>query len=98
MANFTVVYDACLLYSASLRDLAVELGRSGLIRAKWTARTYAAWITGTKPEDIERIKAAMAGRPLADSDDEDRTITSEDSNAPRLVATAQAFSRHPLRR
>jgi hypothetical protein len=50
-------------------------------------RTYAAWIRGATPEDIERIKAAMAGRPLADSDDEDRTITSEDSNAPRLVAT-----------
>jgi len=50
-------------------------------------RTYAAWIRGATPEDIELIKAAMAGRPLADSDDEDRTITSEDSNAPRLVAT-----------
>jgi integrase len=50
-------------------------------------RTYAAWIRGAKPEDIERIKAAMAGRPLADSDDEDRTITSKDSNAPRLAAT-----------
>ena len=29
-------------------------------------RTYAAWITGAKPEDIERIKAAMAARPSTD--------------------------------
>lgn len=26
-------------------------------------RTYAAWITDAKPEDIERIKAAMTARP-----------------------------------
>jgi integrase len=31
-------------------------------------RTYAAWITGAKPEDIERIKAAMAARPSTDGD------------------------------
>ena len=29
MASFTVVYDACLLYPASIRDLVVELGRTG---------------------------------------------------------------------
>ena len=29
MASFTVVYDACLLYPASIRDLAVQLGRTG---------------------------------------------------------------------
>jgi hypothetical protein len=28
MANFTVVYDACLLYPASIRDLVVELARN----------------------------------------------------------------------
>ena len=26
-------------------------------------RTYAAWDQGAKPEDIERMKKAMAGRP-----------------------------------
>ncbi len=36
MASFTVVYDACLLYPASVRDLVVELARTGLFRAKWT--------------------------------------------------------------
>lgn len=28
--------------------------------------TYAAWITGAKPEEIERIKAAMPARPATD--------------------------------
>jgi hypothetical protein len=40
MANFTVVYDACVLYSASVRDLVVELALTGLLRAKWTARIH----------------------------------------------------------
>jgi len=31
MGNFTVVYDACLLYPASIRDLTVELARVGLL-------------------------------------------------------------------
>ncbi len=58
MANFTVVYDACLLYSASLRDLAVELARTGLIRAKWTARIHAEWINAIirqRPE-LDRVR------------------------------------------
>ncbi len=33
---FVVVYDACALYSAPLRDLLIRLGRTGLFRAKWT--------------------------------------------------------------
>jgi hypothetical protein len=32
VASFTVVYDACLLYPASVRDLVVELARTGLFR------------------------------------------------------------------
>ena len=44
MANFTVVYDACVLYPASIRDLVVELARTGLLRAKWTTRIHDEWI------------------------------------------------------
>ncbi len=31
-----VVYDACVLYPAPLRDLLIRLARAGLFRAKWT--------------------------------------------------------------
>ena len=48
MANFTVVYDACLLYPASIRDLTVELARTGLLRAKWTAGIHAEWIEAVR--------------------------------------------------
>lgn len=33
---FTVIYDACVLYPAPLRDLLVRLGTTGLFRARWT--------------------------------------------------------------
>lgn len=33
---FTVLYDANVLYPAPLRDLLVRLGRTGLVRVRWT--------------------------------------------------------------
>lgn len=37
-STFTVVYDACVLYPASLRDLLIRLGQTGVFRARWTQR------------------------------------------------------------
>ncbi len=34
--SFTVIYDACVLYPAPLRDLLIRLGMSGIVRARWT--------------------------------------------------------------
>ncbi len=66
MANFTVVYDACLLYAPSIRDLAVELARTGLLRARWTTRIHTEWINAVirqRPEldrtHLERVAALM---------------------------------------
>ncbi|MBM4359881.1 MAG: hypothetical protein FJ096_17395 [Deltaproteobacteria bacterium] len=33
---FVVVYDACVLYPAPLRDLLVRLAASGVVRPRWT--------------------------------------------------------------
>lgn len=35
---FTVVYDACVLYPAPLRDLLMRIAVSGIVRARWTER------------------------------------------------------------
>ena len=35
---FTVVYDACVLYPAPLRDLLIRIANIGLVRARWTDR------------------------------------------------------------
>lgn len=44
MANFTVVYDACLFYPAPLRDLMIRLAQTRRFRARWTERIRGEWI------------------------------------------------------
>lgn len=36
MSKFIVVYDACVLYPAPLRDLLLRLAEAGVVEAKWT--------------------------------------------------------------
>src|SRR5450830_3721 len=40
---FTVVYDACVLYPAPLRDFLMWLALSGCFRARWSERIHAEW-------------------------------------------------------
>ena len=42
-SNFTAVYDACVLYSAPLRDLLMWLGLSGRFRARWSSQIHEEW-------------------------------------------------------
>lgn len=35
---FTVIYDACVLYPAPLRDLLIRIGRTGVVRARWSEK------------------------------------------------------------
>jgi predicted nucleic acid-binding protein len=34
--SFIVIYDACVLYPAPLRDLLIRLAQAGVVRARWT--------------------------------------------------------------
>lgn len=43
-ANFTAIYDACVLYPAPLRDLLMQLALSNLFRARWTDQIHDEWI------------------------------------------------------
>lgn len=56
---FIVVYDACVLYPAPLRDLLVRLAIAGVVQAKWTNKIldecFAA-VARTRPElTLERL-------------------------------------------
>ena len=42
-ANIAVVYDACVLYPAPLRDLLVQLATARIFRAKWTELIHDEW-------------------------------------------------------
>lgn len=41
--NIAVVYDACVLYPAPLRDLLVQLATTRIFRAKWTDLIHDEW-------------------------------------------------------
>ena len=66
MANFTVVYDAKVLYPAPLRDLLMRLALTDLFRAKWTDDIHDEWICNVlaaRPdltrEQLERTRELM---------------------------------------
>lgn len=64
--NFTALYDACVLYPPSLRDLLIQLAADGMHRAKWSNRIHEEWIRNVRInnpnltiETLTRIKNLM---------------------------------------
>ncbi len=39
-----IIFDACVIYQSSLRDLLMELALGGLFRAKWTQDIHGEWM------------------------------------------------------
>jgi hypothetical protein len=63
---FIVVYDACVLYPAPLRDLLIRVARTGVVRARWTEqildecfRNIIADRPDLSPDHLARTRAAM---------------------------------------
>ncbi|HKT41980.1 MAG TPA: PIN domain-containing protein [Rhodanobacteraceae bacterium] len=69
MSNFVAVYDACVLYPASLRNLLMHLALSGVFRARWTARIHDEWMEHllTNRPDIPRQKLERTRRLMDES-------------------------------
>lgn len=42
--QFTVIFDACVLYNAPVRDLMLQLASQGLFRARWTKKIQDEWM------------------------------------------------------
>jgi predicted nucleic acid-binding protein len=59
MATFTVVYDACVLYPAPLRDLLMRLALADLFRAKWTDAIHEEWITNVLKDRPDLTRAQL---------------------------------------
>lgn len=75
-SSFTVVYDACVLYPAPLRDFLMWLALSGRFRARWSAQIHAEW-----------KRNLLANRPDLTSEQLDRTSTLMDRAIPDAVVT-----------
>jgi predicted nucleic acid-binding protein len=66
MATFTVLYDACVLYPAPLRDFLMRLAMTDLFRARWTSQIHEEWINAVlkqrkdlKRKQLERTRDLM---------------------------------------
>lgn len=64
----TAVIDACVLYSAPVRDLIVRLAQASLIQARWTAEIHDEWMRNVLKnnpnitrERLERTRLLMDG-------------------------------------
>lgn len=65
-SSFTVIYDACVLYPAPLRDFLMRLALTDLYRARWTDRIHDEWTRNVlklrpdlRTEDLERTRSLM---------------------------------------
>jgi predicted nucleic acid-binding protein len=58
LSHYTVLYDACVLYPAPIRDFLMHLALSGLFRARWTNQIHEEWISSLleKRKDLTREK------------------------------------------
>lgn len=54
-----MVFDACVLYPAPLRDLLVRLALTGRFRARWTAEIHDEWV-----RNLLRNRADLDGKQL----------------------------------
>jgi hypothetical protein len=65
-SNVTVVYDACVLYPAPLRDFLMRLALTDLYRARWTNMIHDEWIRNVlkrrsdlQAVDLQRTRELM---------------------------------------
>jgi len=61
-----VVYDACVIYSATLRDLLLNIARERIVRPHWSDEIHEEWIggllrkrPGLNRESLERTRRRM---------------------------------------
>ncbi|AOU99326.1 PIN domain-containing protein [Acidihalobacter yilgarnensis] len=77
--RFIVVYDACVLYPAPLRDLLIRLAVTGLFAAKWTDQIHDEWIRNLVARRPELKKQMFRIRELMDDAVEDCLVTGYES-------------------
>lgn len=75
-SSFTVVYDACVLSPAPLRDLLMRLSLSGLFRARWTSQIHDEWT-----RNVLRVRTNLTAQQL------ERTVQLMNAAIPDALVT-----------
>ena len=86
MTHFTVLFDACVLYPAELRNLLMYLALTDLFRARWTDRIHDEWMNGVLKDrlDLTRDKLFRV-RDLMNAHVRDALVTDFDDLIPSLT-------------
>ncbi|WP_433415170.1 hypothetical protein ACQP1V_36755 [Microtetraspora malaysiensis] len=74
---FTVVYDACVLYPSTLRDLLIRIAQAGIVQAKWTQQILEQQIADSwrnPPGTAEDVLASLERSGLVQSVAELRAV------------------------
>lgn len=75
MAKFSVIYDACVLYPAPLRDLLMQLASTDLFKAKWTDQIHEEWINALLRRNKYERSILERTRDLMDANVRDAKVT-----------------------
>ena len=91
-----VLYDACVLYPAPLRDLLMWLALSGLFQARWTDRIHDEWTRNVAADRPDIPPASLARcRKLMDEHVPDSLVTGYEGLIP-TITLPDADDRHVL--
>lgn len=81
----TVLYDACVLYPAPLRDLLIRLAMAELFRARWTDEIHEEWTRNVAANRPDLSAASLARcRTLMDEHVPDSLVAGYDPLIPGL--------------
>jgi hypothetical protein len=84
--SLVVLYDACVLYPAPLRDLLMQLALSDLFKARWTEEIHDEWIRNVLANRPDVIPSNLRRcRRLMDKHVPDCLITGYESLIPTLT-------------
>ncbi len=97
MGHFTVVFDACVLYPAPLRDLLMQLTLADLFRARWTDQIHQEWISNLliKRPDLTRVNLEKV-RDLMNANARDSLVGGYESLTERITGCPDADDRHVI--
>jgi hypothetical protein len=95
--SFTVVFDSCVLYSAPLRDLLMQLALSDLFRARWTNQIHEEWISNLldKRPDLSRAKLEET-RKLMDAYSRDSLVSGYERLIDQIKGCPDQNDRHVI--
>jgi len=84
-SHFTVVFDACVLYPAPLRDFLMWLALSDVFRARWTDQIHDEWIRAVLRDRPELAEQLERTRRLMNSNVRNCLVSGHEKLIPSVV-------------